>query len=820
MLLKDKLRKFNRNLRNTPAYDRLYLKLRALVKGEVRPKAAGYYHDHYANMQVVNGRVLLDAFWGRMIGCNPYALYLEMRADPRYANFSYIWVCNDMDLVPSGMSDDPAVSFVKYQSLLHQDAMLTAQYLIGNCNLPLHFSKKPDQIYVNVWHGTPIKHLGLNADDTFVPSANTQRNYLCSDYIFSHSSAMTDRTVRAYGAAVTLDRVHEIGTPRIDLTLSTSRNDVRNMLDVSGDKDVLLYAPTWRGSFAKKNSDLQAQIDTIREILAQFSDTYDVFVSVHHVMVTALKELDISFRSVPQNIPINVILAGVDMLISDYSSITVDYLSLDRPIALLCLDYDTYRATQGLHDDLRDLPMAFCETMPALHLAVKQARKPSNFATYVKYKSLFVPLEDGAASRRGLDIILNKFPATAYPADGRKRILFYAGGFMPNGITSSVVALSNAIDYTEYHVTIVFNAVAVDEDITRQVNLQKLSPQCHFVTRTDVMTYTVAESEAYARFRQTGTYQSPAEQTLIDTAFMRESRRIFGEQRYDVAINFSGYDTFWGLVVSHIAAEKRLIYQHSDMKLEAYNPNSARSFPELPAVFSLYEKYDGIVSVTAEMLEVNKANLAKYYAEGTQFYSAQSVISGDVIRTRADVPLAMVSPQAASIAQIEGLYLFCCVARLSAEKNHARLLEAFAKVRKSAPNCVLMILGNGKLEGALKKYAQRLGISDHVLFLGHQDNPYAIIKACDCKVLSSYYEGQGIVLLEALTLGLKCIATDNPAIRSVLKGGLGVIVPQDTNALADAMLLAAQAGKTTNPSFNAENYAKSALQQFYQTLGS
>ena len=818
MLLKDKLRKFNRKLRSAPIYNYLYLKARAILIGGGPAKAAEYYHNHYAR-PIVSGRVLLDAFWGRMIGCNPYALYLKMRADPRCAGFHYIWVCNDISLIPPEMRDDPAVSFVIYQSEPFQEALLTSQYLIGNCNLPPHFAKKPDQIYINVWHGTPIKQLGLNANEALVPSANTQRNYLFSDYILSSSVVMTDRTVRAYGAEAALDRVYEVGTPRVDLTLATSRDVVRDMLGATQNKDILLYAPTWRGSFRDKNTNFAAQIDIIKDVITQFSRTHEVFISVHHVMATGLKARDVTFRTVPPHVPINVLLAGVDVLVTDYSSIMIDYLSLDRPIALLCYDYDSFSATQGLHDDLKDLPMAFCTTMQGLQSAVQDARKPSSFTSYAKYKALFLSHEDGAVSARCLDTILKQTQATAYPAAPRKRIVVYAGSFASNGITSSIVALSHAIDHAQYELTIVVNAVRIDKDTIRKRNLNKLSRQCRLVTRSGVMIGTAAETNAYAWFRHNGTYQKSSDQALVDEMFMREVRRVFGDQSYDIAINFSGYDPFWALITCHVSANRRLIYQHNDMYLEAHNPDSTRSFPELPAVFALYDRYDGIVSVTPEMSAVNRANLAQYYTEQTQFHAVQNVISSDMIQAHADIPLAQVSSQAAALAQNKELYLFCCVARLSAEKNHMRLLDAFAKARESVPDCALIILGGGKLIRPLKRHARRLGISDHVLFLGHQDNPYAVMKACDCKVLSSNYEGQGIVLLEALALGLKCIATDNPAIRNVLGEAVGTIVPQDTAALGDAMVLAAQAGKTTQPPFDADRYAACALQQFYHSLG-
>jgi CDP-glycerol glycerophosphotransferase len=818
MFLKEKLRKFNRKLRNAVIYDRLYLKARALLKGEIRPKIAGYYHDHYTQMPVIAGRVLLDAFSGRMIGCNPYALYLEMRADPRCAGFNYTWVCNDDDLIPEGMLDDPVVSFVAYQSFPYQDALLTAQYLIGNTNFPVHFVKKTDQIYINPWHGTPIKHIGLDADSRFVASSNTQRNYFMSDFIILYSAEAIDRTVKSSGAHDALNRVHEIGTPRLDLTLRQNRDEMRKILNVTSDRPILLYAPTWRGQFGNKNTHITEQIENIEWIYETFCDTYEIYISVHYFTAEALVAHDVSFRQVPKNIPINQVLAGVDVLISDYSSIVVDFLVLDRPIVLFCPDFDAFKATQGMYFDLEKFPAAFCKTQAAVKDALITPAMPSQFETYPYFHKTLLPHEDGTVSKRALDIIFGDAAKSAVTTLDKIRLVFYAGGFLSNGITSSIISLTNTIDYDKYDVAIVFDAAQIDKDANRQVNLNRLAPQCRFVTRTGVTTYTQAEAAAYARLRQTGAYVSPEDRTLIDAVFSREARRIFGNQSYDVAIDFSGYGPFWALVLSHVNAGKTLIYQHNDMQLEACNPNSMRSFPELPAVFSLYERYDGIISVTEEIKEVNQVKLAQYYADGTQFHSVQNVISGNMIKTRAEVPLSLISPHASAVASEKGLYLFCCVARLSPEKNHIRILDAFAQVIKVNLNCVLMIIGDGKLAAMLKKHAQKLGIKDHVLFLGHRDNPYPIIKACDCMVLSSFYEGQGIVLLEALTLGLKCIATDNPAIRNVLKDGRGTIVPQDTDALADAMLTVAKTGKIKNPPFDAEGYAASALQQFYDTL--
>src|SRR5699024_6928871 len=72
-------------------------------------------------------------------------------------------------------------------------------------------------------------------------------------------------------------------------------------------------------------------------------------------------------------------------------------------------------------------------------------------------------------------------------------------------------------------------------------------------------------------------------------------------------------------------------------------------------------------------------------------------------------------------------------------------------------------------------------------FTGQLNNPYPLLNMCDCFVLSSNYEGQAIVLLEALILEKPVITTDVPGPRSVVEGGYGLIVDNTTEGLTDGM---------------------------------
>jgi glycosyltransferase involved in cell wall biosynthesis len=128
--------------------------------------------------------------------------------------------------------------------------------------------------------------------------------------------------------------------------------------------------------------------------------------------------------------------------------------------------------------------------------------------------------------------------------------------------------------------------------------------------------------------------------------------------------------------------------------------------------------------------------------------------------------------------------------RLAPQKAHRDLLSAVAKVSAQCP-CDLLLLGEGPLEGELRRTASNFGIEQSVHFLGWQPNPYSIIRAADLFVLSSHWEGLPTVLIEALAVGTPVVSTDCPyGPREILLDGLGGILSpvNDPDALARSIL--------------------------------
>lgn len=153
--------------------------------------------------------------------------------------------------------------------------------------------------------------------------------------------------------------------------------------------------------------------------------------------------------------------------------------------------------------------------------------------------------------------------------------------------------------------------------------------------------------------------------------------------------------------------------------------------------------------------------------------------------------------------------------RLSPEKNQISLIKAVKTVLGKQPNIRLFILGDGPLKNEMRQLILSLDLEKNVFLLGHQENPFTIMKQCDLFVFPSIYEGQPMVLLEALTLKLPVLATNIPANLSVLKDYASEYIEGFSSEDISSALLKKINNLEMNLSFNPEEYNDKALKNFY-----
>ncbi|MGW7981134.1 glycosyltransferase [Staphylococcus xylosus] len=125
---------------------------------------------------------------------------------------------------------------------------------------------------------------------------------------------------------------------------------------------------------------------------------------------------------------------------------------------------------------------------------------------------------------------------------------------------------------------------------------------------------------------------------------------------------------------------------------------------------------------------------------------------------------------------------------MSPEKNHDSLIKAFKNVTEIEPKSKLYILGDGPLFKHLERLIKELKLENHVFLLGFIKNPFMFVAKCDCFVLTSNYEGQGMVILEAQTLSKPVIGTNVSGINSILDNTNGLLIENNIESIKDGLV--------------------------------
>lgn len=129
------------------------------------------------------------------------------------------------------------------------------------------------------------------------------------------------------------------------------------------------------------------------------------------------------------------------------------------------------------------------------------------------------------------------------------------------------------------------------------------------------------------------------------------------------------------------------------------------------------------------------------------------------------------------------------VGNLTPKKDHAGLLMSLESLRRRVPDVVLLLIGQGPLEGELRSIAADKGLSEHVRFLGSRADVPELLPAFDVFVLGSRFEGLPIALLEAMAAEVVCVATSVGGIPEAIESGRNgyLVPPGQPDALADAV---------------------------------
>ncbi|NQD74515.1 CDP-glycerol glycerophosphotransferase family protein [Pseudomonas sp. CM27] len=741
------------------------------------------YKEFVEVLPIMEDAILYEVHNGSSMACNPLAIFEYLLADESYRDRKHFWVINDISGVEAKYRSLKNVFFVKRGSNLYLRLIASCKYLICNGTFAEYFVRKPGQQYLNTWHGTPLKTLGRAMNTPPYTRANTARNFLHATHLIFPNEHTRLTQVEGHSIHRVLNGVQLIsGYPRNDqlFTIDQDKLDtIRLALGITARKPVVLFAPTYRGSWNSPQLEAEFLIEQLKSII---SDDYTLLFRGHHLVEKKLADLDLPVKLAPQSIDTNALLPVADILISDYSSIIVDYMTLKRPVLHFIPDWDDYKSERGLYFERDELPWPQCETAEELRGLIQSAlNNPSQYVNdaYNEFHERFCGVEDGKSTQRVVEFFFNHRELKNTQSAKKPIVVRSALGTI-NGVATSAISLVQNLAAQGNKVVVLLDAVELRKEEAGFDGIRKLEEVADVIFRTGRSSMNLEQQWVSDKFNSEGVFYSETMRDVYDGAARQECYRVLGDLEAEFSVEHQGYHPFWAGFMAALPATRHLIYLHNDMLEE-----SEKRLPNLRKVFKFYDKFDAFLNVSESSMNINRESFKAINPEiVSSFHLVRNGL--DVSRIINDAELDL-DDEGLIALKSDTRFKIVNVARMWPEKNQVRLIEMAKILVDDGHDIAVYILGTGPLHAQLENLVKELGLHDRVMLLGVKRNPFPFVKASQCHVLSSDYEGQGIVLLEAMTLGVPCVSTNIPGPDDVLENGLGILTPLSAEGLAEGV---------------------------------
>lgn len=322
------------------------------------------YFNHYKRILPIQNNLIVLESQGDLSD-NAWALYAYMKDNGYLEKYHVIWLVDNLvearknhwpntEFMDKNMEGKPNAQWAK--------ALATCKWFIyDHCSMIAPFVKRPEQQVIYLSHGCG----GYKAPKGGDPTSNLTRD----DMVTVTGPLAADYT--AYFWSEPIEKMKITGYPKLDYFFKDNDEVARKINDrwhFNSYKKVIYWMPTFRQSVAKQisedyiNNQTGLPIFETEDSLKQFSDylkKHDLLMvfKLHHLQA-GLPIFKKHFDNIlivhdedlhDMGIQLYQFIPFADVMISDYSSITVDYLLLDRPMIFTLDDYEQYEKSRGLY---------------------------------------------------------------------------------------------------------------------------------------------------------------------------------------------------------------------------------------------------------------------------------------------------------------------------------------------------------------------------------------------------------------------------------------------------------------------------------------
>ncbi|TAH64164.1 MAG: CDP-glycerol:glycerophosphate glycerophosphotransferase, partial [Anaerolineaceae bacterium] len=331
-----------------------YKKLKRITRNK---KALGkfLYIHVFLKRPVVNNWILFESFFGKNFSDSPKYIYEYISANLP-GKYKCIWIIDKRRTnIPFRHKK------IRRFSLRYYYYMARCGYMVFNSRQPAWMVKREGNVFLQTWHGTPLKKLVFDIED--ISSATPkykQQVYKQSrawDYLIAANGFSNETFKRCF---LFENTILNTGYPRNDILHSPDRDQIgaiiRKRLGIPKDKKTILYAPTWRDDefYDKGQYKFELNLD-LALMKRELGDEYVILIRTHYFIADSL---DVSALSgfaynVSKYDDISELYLVSDILITDYSSVFFDFANLKRPMLFFTYDLEKYRdVLRGFYIDI------------------------------------------------------------------------------------------------------------------------------------------------------------------------------------------------------------------------------------------------------------------------------------------------------------------------------------------------------------------------------------------------------------------------------------------------------------------------------------
>lgn len=380
-------------------------KFRRITKNK-RTFSKFLYMRFFLRKPVKQNWVFCESFFGKNYSDSPKYVY-EYMSKNYPGKYKFIWVIDKKNTkIPYPHTK------VKRFSFRYSYYLARSKYYIFNGRQPEWVKKRKGNVFLQTWHGTPLKKLVFDLEDinSATPRYKNQvyKQSRAWDYLIAANQYSSDIFRRCF---MYKKNMLETGYPRNDILHDPDKvkiaNQVKEKLGIPKDKKTILYAPTWRDDefYTKGRYKFSLKLD-LQQLKEKLGNEYVILLRTHYFIADALDVtgLEDFAYNLSKYDDISELYLISDILITDYSSVFFDYANLKRPMLFFTYDLEKYRdVLRGFYINIEEElpgPMLFTTEEIITAIGNIDKLKQEYQQKYTAFYDKFCSWEDGNASKR------------------------------------------------------------------------------------------------------------------------------------------------------------------------------------------------------------------------------------------------------------------------------------------------------------------------------------------------------------------------------------------------------------------------------------